>query len=221
MKSYRILYKFATRSRPAKFFACLDNIVKYSTHDNAFVLCTADVDDETMFNDEVRDRVAEYDNVKIYYGTSLSKIDAINRDMAFAGEWDILINMSDDMEFITYGFDKIIIDDFKKYHSLDLLLHYPDQHAGAALITMAIMGRPYYERFGYIYNPAYKSLFCDNEQQEVAKKLGRYKFIKRRLFNHNHPAWGACDKDAQYVHTESFFYEDQATFNKRKELNFV
>lgn len=217
----RILYKFPSRSRPYKFFQSLDNIQKYATTDNYLILVTADIDDPTMFNDQVNDRVKTYKNVEILYGSSTDKVNAINRDMALYNDWDILINMSDDMEFIKYGFDQIIIDDFKKSHSLDLLIHYPDDHAGAALITMAIMGKPYYDRFGFIYNPEYKSLFCDNEQQEVAKKLGRYKFIKNRLFNHNHPAWGASEADALMKHTESFWMEDEATFKRRKELNFI
>jgi hypothetical protein len=109
------------------------------------------------------------------------------------------------------------------------------------------MDRKYYDRFGYrvkngvietfidgigdgskmpdnllpyLYNPEYKSLFCDNEQHEVAVKLNRYKFFKRRLFNHNHPAWGLAPMDALIRHTESFHEEDKATYNRRKAINF-
>jgi hypothetical protein len=213
----KILYKFATRSRPDKFYACIENIKALATYPDYHILVTADVDDTSMHDAALKFHGGK--NVTVYYGTSLNKIDAINRDMGLAPDWDILINMSDDMFFIQPGFDSIIVQDFERY-GLDTLLHYPDQAAGSALITMAIMGRKYYDRFGYIYNPEYKSLFCDNEQQEVAKLLGRYVFVKRRLFDHNHPAWGRCATDAQYIKTESFFYEDQATFNNRKNINF-
>jgi len=215
------MYKFATRERPHKFFAALDNIIQYASHDDYFILVTADIDDPLMFNDEVKNRVAGYDKVKIYYGTSLNKIDAINRDMAFHTDWDILINMSDDMQFIKYGFDKEIIKDFQSFRSLDLLLHYPDQKAWFAMCTMAIMGKDYYNRDGYIYNPVYKSLFCDNEQMEVAQMRGRYKYIKKRLFNHNNPMHGLAEKDALHLKTIADHKEDKATFEKRKAEKFI
>jgi len=140
-------------------------------HDDYEIQVTADIDDETMATKEVADMVYQYPKANILYGTSANKIDAINRDMPLFQDWDILVNMSDDM-------------------------------------------------FGYIYNPEYKSLFCDNEQQEVAKLLGRYVYIKKRLFNHNHPAWGLAAMDALMVHTESFHMEDKATFERRKAINF-
>ena len=39
------------------------------------------------------------------------------------------------------------------------------------LNTLCIIGRKYYERFGYIYHPDYKSFWCDAEFTEVANKL--------------------------------------------------
>jgi hypothetical protein len=216
----KLLYKFASRSRPERLFKCLDNMQAMMLHTDYEIQITADTDDETMFNVDVRSRIESYSHTFITYGTSTDKICAINRDMPLFQDWDVLINMSDDMEFISHGFDLQILADYATLPLGDVLMHYPDQAAGAALITMAIMDRKYYNRFGYIYNPEYKSLFCDNEQQEVAKLLGRYKFFKRRLFNHNHPAWGLQQQDALGVHTESFWKEDEATYNRRKAINF-
>lgn len=218
----KILYKFATRSRPDRFFKCMDNMVAMMRHDDYRICVSCDLDDPTMFNDEVKERIYSYKNTLLCYGTSENKVSAINRDLGLIPftNWDILINMSDDMEFIQPGFDTLILQDYAKFAVGDVLMHYPDQAAGAALITMAIMDKKYYERFNYIYNPEYKSLFCDNEQQEVAKLLGRYVFIKRRLFNHNHPAWGLAPVDALMTWTESFYYEDKTTFERRKLINF-
>lgn len=216
----RLLYKFASRSRPAKLFAALDNMQSMMRHDDYHILISADTDDETMFNKEVNERLNGYKNVSCLFGTSTDKVNAINRDLALYTDWDILINMSDDMEFIQPGFDTTIIKDYNSFAVGDVLMHYPDQAAGQALITMAIMDKKYYDRFGYIYNPEYKSLFCDNEQQEVAKLLGRYVFIKKRLFNHNHPAWGLAPVDALMRHTESFYSVDEETFKRRKSINF-
>ena len=215
----KILYKFPTRARSHKLFACLDNIQRMATYGNYQIAITADIDDVSMMNPEVRDNINSYKNVSLLYGTSLNKVDAINRDLPFYTDWDILINMSDDMQFIQHGFDTKIVEDFK-VHGLDTLMHYPDQAAGKALITMAIMGRTNFERDGYIYNNEYKSLFCDNEQHIVAQLRGTYVFKRTRLFNHMHPAWGLAPVDDLMRHTESFYAEDKATFERRKSLNF-
>ena len=215
----KILYKFPSRSRPAKLFSCLDNIQRLSTHNNYQIAITADLDDASMMNPEVRDNINAYKSVDLLYGTSLNKVDAINRDLVFYTDWDILINMSDDMQFIQHGFDSTIVKDFTT-HGLDTIMHYPDQAAGKALITMAIMGRDYFNRDGYIYNPEYKSLFCDNEQHMVAQLRGCYQFKRTRLFNHMHPAWGLAPVDDLMRHTESFYAEDKATFERRKLINF-
>lgn len=217
----RILYKLPSRCRPAKCIAAIENIQKYAQHDDYFILVTADTDDASMFNKEINANLNSYPNVTVLYGTSTDKINAINRDMALYTDWDILINMSDDMEFIYYGFDKEIIKDFNSFRTLDLLLHYPDQKAWFAMCTMAVMGKDYYNRFGYIYNPVYKSLFCDNEQMEVAKMLGRYKYIKKRLFNHNNPMHGLAEKDELFLRNNAMHKQDKETFEKRKAEKFV
>lgn len=217
----RILYKFPTRSRRYKYFQALDNIVAMARHTDYWILVTADFDDESMNNDYIINRTTkEYKNISLDYDVSNNKIHAINRGFFGSWDWDILILMSDDMEFIKPGFDLQIINDVRMYGP-DILLHYPDQKAGHALITMAIMDREYYNRTGYIYNPVYKSFFCDNEQMEVAKKLGRYKFIKSRLFNHNHYSFGAGIKDAQYERDLLTWKEDKEMFAKRKAEGFI
>src|SRR6185312_3169539 len=41
------------------------------------------------------------------------------------------------------------------------------------IVTLPIMDRKYYERFGYIYYPGYNHLFCDTEMSMVGTLLGR------------------------------------------------
>src|SRR5690242_20597682 len=120
----KILYKYASRSRPERFFYGLDSIVKNAKHDHYIILCSFDADDETMNCRETSDALKKYDSVIPLFGTSKNKIDAINRDMEIVERWDILINMSDDMQFIKQGFDLDIIEDFGD--NLDQFLHYPD-----------------------------------------------------------------------------------------------
>ena len=215
----KIVFKYTSRSRPNNFFRGLNSIIDNCNLDNYEVLCTFDEDDTTMNNDFVKGVLSGYDFVKFYYGKSISKISAINNDLdKLPDDWDILVNMSDDMVFIQNGFDNIIRQN--SIGNEDCLYHYPDGFVNERLITMSIMDKTYFYRFGYIYHPSYSSLFCDNEQMQVAKILGRYTYFNQHLFNHLHPAWGKAIYDAQYQHTEGFYQQDGEVFRQRQSINF-
>lgn len=219
----KILFKFATRSRPQKFLEHISNIFKtIADNDNYLIIVSADNDDNSM-----RDyRANPFDkNIIIFHGTSQNKIHAINRDIEKASAWDILINTSDDMVFTQQGFDNIIREDMNKYFpDLNGFLHYNDGNQKSNVCTMSIMGRKYYERFGYIYNPEYKSVWCDVEQTEVAHLLGKHKYMgdEKVLFRHMHPAWGLSDYDEQYRKSENLdvWGEDLKTLLERKMRNY-
>ena len=204
----RIVYKFPSRSRPEKFIRCLENIFINQLHKNFLVLATLDEDDTTMNNPLMIEQMDGYDRLKYIYGKSENKIHAVNRDMEHAGEWDILVVMSDDMLFTEKGFDKKIIDAFRLPYpeipfDLDQLVHFPDQHQGKNCMTMYIAGRTYYERDGFIYDPRCKSLWADIISQETGKVRGKYKFVDERIFKHLHPSFMDCKYDDQYLRTES------------------
>lgn len=215
----KILYKFASRSRPDKFMRCLENIYAFSSSDNYEILCSLDEDDPTM------QELMPFHNTTYIYGLSNSKVHAINRDMDKSGEWDILVVMSDDMLFQSYGFDERIRNDFLlHFPDMDGVLHYNDGNQKDNVMTMSIMTRKYYDRFGYVYHPDYKSLYCDEEATEVAKLLGRYKYMGDDcvIFRHFHPAWGLSKYDKQYQKTESreMWDHDEKVFNKRKSKGY-
>ena len=208
----KILFKYTTRSRPELFERGLKSIIDNCFSDQYKILVTVDENDATMFkywNDP---------RITTIIGESKNKVDAINRDVnEFVYDWDVLVNMSDDMIFTQKGFDNIIRESFE---NTDQCIHFPDGSTGDRLISMSILGRDYYKRFNYIYNPEYISLYCDNETMDVAKILGRYKFVNENIFLHLHPAHGNALNDNQYRYTESFHPIDQATYLKRKANNF-
>ena len=210
----KILFKLTTRSRPALFKRAIDSILSNVTNGNYHILVTVDTDDTTAI--EATKEYFKLENITVCFGKSLSKIHAINRDVQLVEDWDILVNVSDDQVFTVKGFDEIIRSNFD---NKNLCLHIPDGNRND-LITMAIIGREFYEKFGYIYNPEYKSLYCDNEMTEVAKMLGCYMFVNENIMLHLHPAFGKGHYDSQYHFTESFSNEDCQTFMKRKQRNF-
>lgn len=227
-----ILIKFATRSRPERFFLGLDNIInRASDKKNIGILVSADTNDYSMFNSNVLERLKPYVEsglVVPVFGNSVSKIDAINRDMDKVGEikkfknWKILINFSDDMEFTVDGYDDIIRQKLSlHFPDTDGNLHFNDGYVQEKVSTMSIIGRRYYERFGYIYHPSYVSLWCDNEYTEVARKLNKIQYYPTQIFRHNHPANNnTLHRDEQYVKTESYYELDSKTYEQRKFKNF-
>lgn len=189
-------------------------------HDDFFIIPTLDDNDYTI-NQSIKDRLAAMDaRIQPVFGRSTSKIHAVNRDVP-TWEWDIIIATSDDMEFIEPGFDLQIIEHMKRFFpDTDGVLHYPDGFDHAPILSLPVIGRKYYDRFGYIYHPSYQSLFCDEEAIEVGQRMGKLASIDANLFKHNHPTWGAGKMDAQYKYTEGFHAVDKRTFQSRKRNNF-
>ena len=211
------LFKFPSRKRPERFFKSLDSIVSnISDKDYYHVACTIDEDDETMYNKDVIDRILAYGTTSIQLGKSESKIHAINRSMPDI-DWDILICMSDDMIFHTFGFDVMIgVDMLNHFPDYGGLLHYPDQDAKEYLATMYIAGKKFYNIFGFIYDPQFRSLFCDNLVMNVAQKLGRYKYCGYQINVHLNPAYGHLDRDELFDIQQSDWNKDEATYNRIK-----
>lgn len=224
---YKILFKYASRSRPQNFFRGLDSIVNnLSDKENYHIQITLDSDDHTMNTVSVRDRIASYSNTSVFFGTSKNKIDAINRDRKkFPDDWQILINFSDDQIFTKKGFDDIIRSEMQKHFpDLDGFLHFHDGNQ-PRLATMSIIGKKHYDRTGYIYNPDYISVYCDNHAQEYAQALGKYKYMgdKVNIMMHIHPLHGhKVEFDAQYNKTEDrkIYLKDKETYRKYKMNNF-
>lgn len=230
MKDERfILYKLATRSRPHRFAETLESIIANSSSPNYLVLVSIDDDDETMqkyITDKELKLGYPHKNVLVVSGTSKNKIDAINRDVNSLKEkwnidWDVLVNISDDMLITSPQFDLVLRAAFM--FTTDLFLHLPDGYVNEIIPTMSIMGYDYYKRFNYIYHPSYESVYCDNEAMDVAKMLNAYSYQNHKLFTHNHPAnIGKHVWDAQYEKTESSVVhtKDCLNYNHRKSLSF-
>jgi len=215
----KILFKYTTRSRRSNFLRGYDSILnKIVNKEDYHILISVDKDDQSMYPLPVLDG-----NHTFVVGNSKNKIDAINRDLnEFDYDWDILINMSDDMIFTKKGFDDIIRAEF--YNDFNQYLHFNDGNQKCNVCTMHIVGRNYYDRFKYIYHPDYISLWSDVENDIVAKQLGCYKYMgdNVQLFRHLHPAWGLAKQDELSIKTEdrALWVADEITFNKRKRINF-
>lgn len=218
---FKILVKYATRGRVGRFIEGLNTIYDLCEMPEYIrVMVTADIDDPSMFNEHIKETVKSYPNCHIMYGVSKNKIDAINRDMDILPEgfkdWDILVNFSDDQRFVMPRWDTYIRVDFNSISpEMDCFLSYLDPDTKGALTTTSIIGRKYYERFGFIYDPVFKSLFCDNLADDCAKALGKYHFIPTQLIHHYNPSYGYENfkPDEMYIEQQKIGWsEDQYTY---------
>lgn len=214
----RILFKYTTRGRRDNFLRGIDSIINnVEDKENYHILISV----ENAFHDHKMHPLPVLNCPHTYNvnpDAPTTKIDAINRDVnEFEYDWDIIINMSDDMVFHAKGFDNVIRSYFKEDWGIDTyksLLFFDGNRSD--IITMSILGRKYYDRDKYIYHPSYKSVYCDNEATDVAKMRGVLVECKEHLFTHLHPSYGKGNMDAQYVHTESFYaVDEQNYFNRR------
>lgn len=130
--------------------------------------------------------VDEDENIKYDFGivvrnNNKTAIEAINHAATLA-TGDILIVVSDDFS-LPIGWDDQIREATLGYS--DWLLKVFDGIQNW-IITIPIMDRVFYKRFGYVYCPEYKHMFADTELAAVGDLLGKTITRLDIVFNHNH-----------------------------------
>jgi hypothetical protein len=160
--------------------------------------------------------------VSFYTAPRTTKIDAINRDMENAGDYDILVVVSDDMVPREQGYDEIIAKDMAEHHPDEFgALHYNDGTTNHQLCTLSIMTKKMHDHFGYIYHPDYHSLWCDNEFMDVARNMNKLPYIDLCIIEHQymrHCKQGQVDET--YKKSEAKYQEDRRVYQFRKEKGF-
>lgn len=220
----KFLFKYPSRSRPDKFKSVMSKYQEYlsGNHEYEFIV-SLDNNDLSMNNQEIKDYLKQYNNVHYYYGDNKTKIEAINVDMDKAkSDWDILFLISDDMIPKVKNFDQIIAENMTTFFpDKDALLHYNDGRVGKRIVTLTVMGRKMYKDWGYIYHPDYISLWCDNEQTDVSRKMGKYKYFDIVLVEHVwHGSRNDKKRDDLYARNEGYFQIDKKMYEKRKKYGF-
>lgn len=162
---------------------------------------------------------------KIFFSHNTSKIQACNANMSeIDWEWDIVVLVSDDMIPQVKGWDDVIRNHMlAKFPDTDGILWFNDGFQGDSLNTLCVFGRKMYESFGYIYNPEYKSLFCDTELTDLCKgKLAKKcVYVPYCIIRHEHPGTGyAQNMDALYMSNQRHWNADMYTYIRRKEYAY-
>lgn len=218
----KLLIKIPTRDRADQFFQVLDEYYgKLSKKIPYQVVVSCDYDDPVMNCPEIISKLDTYPNLTYYFGENSTKIEACNSDIGKHLDFDILLLASDDMMPIVKNYDLIIAKWMKsRFPDYDGILHFNDGYQGSKLNTLPIMGKKYYDRFGYVYYPGYKSLYCDLEMMQVSRLLGKAFYIPQVIIEHLHPAAGKAKEDSLYEKNNLYSKEDEQLYNAREALNF-
>ena len=218
----KLLVKFPTRGRNFKFFDTLDKYYnKLSGKRDVTFLITLDSDDTTMNNKETIGLLSNYHNLHYYFGESKTKIEAVNADIEKISEWDVILIASDDMIPVTNSYDDIILTEMENnFPDTDGVLFFNDGYMRNKLNTLSILGKKYYDRFGYVYHPSYRSVWCDNEFTEVSRILNKEKYVDTVVIRHEHPDWGFGHRDNVHMTNQLNESHDRKNFNLRKNKNF-
>jgi hypothetical protein len=218
-----ILIKFPSRGRPLQLKTTFLKYIEMA-QDTTKISCLVSLDDNDTSITKTQQIILKkiHPNTKICVGSPCGKIGAVNRDMEHAGVFDIILLASDDMIPLVKGYDQIIRDNMSKcYPDTDGVLFFNDGVRGNKLNTLCILGKKYYDRFGYIYHPSYKTEYCDNEFMDVANTLGKQTYFDEVIIKHDHPLWTGTAKDQTYIENDKYINEDHNNYLHRKTLGFI
>lgn len=171
------------------------------------------IDYNDLYKEAYRDTFGMGD-AKVICNPNRSAVDAINEGAKVASR-NILMVVSDDTE-PCQGWDDKIIEATKG--KKDFILKTQDG-IQPWIITMPVMDRAYYNRFGYIYHPDYLHMFCDTELTCVADITGR-KITSKLLFPHKHYSVTKQAADAVAKRNDSTWAQGEKLFLERYKRNF-
>ena len=222
----KLMVQFPTRGRPNQFLDCFKLYVhNLSGNNDVFFNINCDTNDTSMNNDVIKNEIFSiYNKCIINFNNNETKIDAINNNINDKS-FDVILNASDDMNPQVKEYDEEIRKGFEEYFAdYDGVLHFNDGVQGPVLNTLCILGKPYYERFGYIYHPDYKCVYCDNEFMEISRILKKSIYIDKLIIKHDHVTvydsinYGKFDE----THRSGSCKEsrDQSVFQRRRNLRF-
>jgi hypothetical protein len=192
--------------------------------DQIGVAISCDTDDTSMtrpsIQNDLHTGLATVAWHRIFISPNTTKIEACNANMGeIDWPWDIVVLVSDDMIPRIQGWDSVIRSHMQAYFpDTNGLLWVNDGFQGDKLNTLCIFGRRLYESFGHIYQPEYKSLFCDTELTDRCRGdlAPKCRYIPYCIIRHEHPGTGFPQTmDSLYAKNQTYWIQDMHTYIKR------
>lgn len=204
-----------SRSRPNKSFDTTQSWLNSAVGKDFELIVSIDE------NDPCKDQYINiYSNfnqyrVKVIVNKNTSAVEAIN-NAAKVSEGEIMIVVSDDTGVLR-GWDKIINDCLGTHTDFVLKVYDGIQDW---IVTMPILDRVYYNRFGYVYYPEYRHQFCDTEFTHVADILNRIIFRNDILIPHLHYSATKEKRDSLQIRNDNTWNDGKSLYIRRLKTNF-
>lgn len=169
------------------------------------------------------------DRYKLYHRATADKIVHEQNDCvvqatnkaADVATGDILLYLSDDFNcFPNWG--HAVLKEFEGV-TKPRLIKVDDclQKFNVGVLTIPIMNRPLYEKLGYFFHPAYKSMHVDVDLFETCKRLGVIKYCPEIKFEHCHVSAGKSPDDDTYRRSARNWDQGLEVIKKRRKEHFV
>lgn len=186
-----------TRKRPHYLERLFKSIVATADNINEIEACLyIDNDDNETINK--LDELSKIMNVYDIIGPRIRLSQTWN-ECYDGSDWDseIIWHGNDDCEFVTKGWDTLVIKAFDQYNDKIVFVGGRNSwtpHDGD-LFTHGWLHKNWINTLGYTTPDYFSSDFCDLWLTEVAKKIGRFHYIPELLIPHYHPAYGTAPED--------------------------
>jgi hypothetical protein len=109
----------------------------------------------------------------------------------------VLVQMADDFE-CPAGWDSAIRRELGSKVGAPKVLRVSDGLRNDALITLAIVTRPWFEHHG-LFDPQFRNVYSDNDLTKRAEDAEAVIEARHLAFPHNHPMAGKAEWDATYT----------------------
>lgn len=165
-------------------------------------------DEDALKN--VQAKLAAYSNLTLIPTKDLAKVESLNSGIKDKiNAYDLVLVATIDIEPAVPNFDKVLVDAVSKsFPDLDGVLN--NVSIGRESINFApVIGKKYYQRFGYAYNPVYTTSGCERELTCVSRILGKEEVIATPIL-----------KFSDQPSRMRVSFADEKLFHKRRQSGF-
>ena len=207
-----------SRSRPAMAFQTKNKWMSNALRPSEIeYILSVDNDDPQLqdYNTEFKYSA----DVTIKYNNNNSAMQAINV-VAPDSKGNLIVVVSDDFDCFE-GWDEYLLSHLQG--DSDYIVKTSDGYMNSNwLITLPIMDRAYYNRFGYIYHPDYKHMWSDTEMTTVGHMLGKIIDLQNSnaVFKHRHYTINEMQKDAVIEKNDATWNQGKSLFLERFDRDF-
>jgi hypothetical protein len=176
-----------TRQRPDNITRLCYSVFNKAKHPSQVeVIFYIDHDDNRDFVEETITLLQEeFINVKYIKGDRINLSKMWNM-CAENADGDIFMHGGDDITINTQDWDEIVRNAFQEEEDNIWLVYGDDLLQGEKLATHGFYHRDWYETLGYLTAPYFSSDYCDTWNDEVARYIGRIKYVPHLITEHHH-----------------------------------